>query len=430
MKRGKEAAYLIMLLHFGIQKDTPETPNILLNWEWVHEIARRHKVSYVAYDGLKRLPKGKKPPAEIEQQFEDDIEQMTKRNKMQIEEVDRLIVFFKKEQISFTLLYDWPMKELYPFPQMREVDVIDILIDVPIDAKMDDFMSSLGYDRMHKGVASSIYSNDPMIQVRLHSSLFWNNETLGAYYEDVWDQLEEIDGQEYIYRFSMEDFYILYIAHLAEKCKEASVDLRPFLDLWNYTQVYFSDLDWQYISQETEKLSLQLFNYRVMQLIEYWFGDEGEQQNATIEKFGEFVLQSGNYGREQTRMLIGIADEVSGQDAKNIQKAKQKYIRERLFLGKTEMKEAYGNLQEKPYLLPFYRIGRLSKGIFGNFKKTMSEYEKIQNATKSDIKQMSTLMKNLGIKKESVSKEKEKWGARKKEQPKERQLEEKDDGKE
>lgn len=397
MKHGKEAAYLITLLHSGSNGESPQTPNILLNWEWVHEIANRHKVSYIAYDGIELLPKGKKPSEEIIQYFKKDIEEMKEKNKMQIEEVDRLIVFFKKEQISLTLLYDWPMKELYPLPEMRQVDIIDILLDVPIDERIDYFMNSLGYDRIHKGVASSIYSNDPMIQIRLYSSLFWNNKQLKQYYEDVWDKLEEIEGQEYIYRFSMEDFYILYIAHLAERCKEARVDLRPFLDLWKYTQYYISDLDWQYIEEEMEKLSLEIFNYRVMQLIEYWFGGEKEEISSTIEKLGEFIFQSGNYGREQTRILIGIADKFADGD---LDKAKKQYIRERLFLNKGEMKENYNNLQKRPYLLPFYEVGRISKGVFGNFKKSMGEYQKIQNAKKSDIKQMSALMKNIGIKRE------------------------------
>lgn len=397
MKHGKEAAYLITLLHSGSNGNPPETPNILLNWEWVHELSNRHKVSYIAYDGILLLPKGKKPSDEIIQYFTKDIEQMRERNKMQIEEVDRLIVFFKKEQISLTLLYDWPMKELYPLPEMRQVDIIDILLDVPIDERIDHLMSSLGYDRVHKGVASSIYSNDPMIQVRLYSSLFWNDDRLKKYYEDIWDKLEEIEEMEYVYRFSLEDFYILYIAHLAERCKEARVDLRPFLDLWKYTEYYISDLDWQYIEDEMEKLSLEIFNYRVMQLIEYWFGDEKEEFDSTIEKLGEFIFQSGNYGREQTRILIGIADNFKDGD---LERAKKQYIRERLFLNKGEMKENYDNLQKKPYLLPFYQVRRISKGVFGNLRKSVGEYQKIQHAKKSDIKQMSNLMKNIGIKKE------------------------------
>lgn len=397
MKHGKEADYLITLLHSGSNGNSPETPNILLNWEWVHEIASRHKVSYLAYDGIQLLPKKKKPSEEIMQYFEKDIEQMKKRNKMQIEEVDRLIVFFKKEQISLTLLYDWPMKELYPLPEMRQVDVIDILLDVPIDERIDGFMNSLGYDIMHKGVASSIYSNDPLIQIRLYNSLFWNNKQWKQYYEDVWDKLEEIENQEFIYRFSMEDFYILYIVHLSEKCKEARADLRPFLDLWKYTQYYIADLDWKYIEEELEKLSLEIFNYRVMQLVEYWFAGEKEGADSVVEKLGEFVFQSGNYGREQTRMLIGIADNFVDGD---LDKAKKEYIKERLFLNKGEMKENYNNLQKRPYLLPFYEVGRISKGVFGNFRKSIGEYQKIQNTKKSDVKQMSLLMKNIGIKRE------------------------------
>lgn len=286
-------------------------------------------------------------------------------------------------------------------PEMRQVDIIDILLDVPIDEKIDQLMNSLGYDRVHKGVASSIYSSDPMIQVKLHSSLFWNDDQLKKYYEDIWDKLEEIEEMEYVYRFSMEDFYILYIAHLAERCKEARVDLRPFLDLWKYTEYSVSDLDWQYIEEEMEKLSLEIFNYRVMQLIEYWFGDEKEEIDSTIERLGEFIFQSGNYGREQTRILIGIADYFKDGD---LEKAKKKYIRERLFLNKGEMKENYDNLQKRPYLLPFYQVGRISKGVFGNFRKSVGEYQKIQHVKKSDIKQMSTLMKDIGIKKDEKKK--------------------------
>lgn len=396
MKHDKEAAYLITLLHSGSSGNPPEMPNILLNWEWVHEISNCHSVSYIAYDGIKLLPKSKKPSDEIVQYFIKDIKQTRERNKMQMEEVDRLIVFLKKEQISLTLLYDWPMKELYSSPEMRQVDIIDILLDVPIDDRIDYLMNSLGYDRVHKGVASSIYSNDPMIQVRLHSSLFWNNDQLKKYYEDIWDKLEEIEEMEYVYRFSMEDFYILYIAHLAEKCKEARVDLRPFLDLWKYTKYYISDLDWQYIEEEMENLSLEIFNYRVMQLIEFWFEEGEEESNSTIEKFGEFVFQCGNYGRKQTRMLIGIADYFQDKD---LDKAKKQYVKERLFLEKGEMKEKYDNLQKRPYLLPFYQLGRISKGVFGNFRESVGEYQKIQHVRKSDIKQMSTLLKNIGIKK-------------------------------
>ncbi len=403
MKHGKEAAYLITLLHSGSSGEVPETPNILLDWEWLHEISSRHKVSYIAYDGIKLLPKGKKPSDEIIEYFEKDIEEMREKNKMQIEEVNRLILFFKKEKISLTLLYDWPTKELYPLPEMREVDMIDILLDTPIDEKIDIFMNSLGYDIMHKGVSSTIYSNDPMIYVRLHSSLFWNDETLKEYYEDIWDKLEEIEGQEYVYRFSIEDFYILYIVRLAQRCKEAKVDLRPFFDLWKYTGEYIADLDWKYIAEEMEKLSLSTFNYKVMQLMEYWFGQEKESADSTVEKLGEFVFQSGNYGRQQTRMLIGIAQNLKDGD---FDKAKKEYIKERLFLDRGEMEENYNNLQKRPYLMPLYRVGRISKGVFKDFKKSVGEYQKIQNVKKSDVKQMSALMKKIGIKKEEKNEDK------------------------
>ncbi len=409
MKHDKETSYLITLLHSGSTGVMPETPNILLNWEWLHEISSRHKVSYVAYDGIKLLPKGKKPSDELTAYFERDIENMEKKNKMQTEAIERLIVFFKKEQISLTLLYDWPTKELYPSPEMREIDTIDILLDIPVDETIDAFMSSLGYDIVHKGIESSIYMNDlseqndssnPVVSIRLHGSLFWNEPKLKEYYEDVWDKLEEIEGQEYVYRFSMEDFYILYIARLAQRCKEANVDLRPFLDLWKYTSYYISDLDWQYIIQEMQKLSLEMFHYRVMQLVEYWFGQEKEP-DSIVEKLGEFVFQSGNYGREQTRILVGIAQNLKDGD---LDRAKKEYVKERLFLNSGEMQENYNNLQKRPYLLPIYQVGRISKGVFKNFKKSVGEYQKIQNARKSDIKQMSTLMEQIGIKEKTKSK--------------------------
>lgn len=135
------------------------------------------------------------------------------------------------------------------------------------------------------------------------------------------------------------------------------------------------NLDWNYINDYLEKQGILQYEKESKSLADKIFNEK--ELNDDEMKLLETYINFGIYGKGDVRISREV-EKLAEKSETSIEKAKRKYIFSRLFPSKRKMKEDYIALQKRPYLLPFYYIFRLFKGIF-NGRRTINEYKTINN---------------------------------------------------
>ena len=158
--------------------------------------------------------------------------------------------YMEEKHILHVSLKGIVLQEMYPKFGMREMGDNDILFDPTYQEQMYDYMTARGYNaEIYKRVNHDEYLKPPIYNFEFHNALFLksDNEKLYEYYSNVVDRLISVEGKNYEYKFSDEDFYIYNIAHAYKHYSFGGTGLRILTDTYVFLKAKKDTLDISYI---------------------------------------------------------------------------------------------------------------------------------------------------------------------------------------
>lgn len=295
-----------------------------------------------------------------------------RRTAIMEEDKNKLFSRLNDEKIRYMPLKGSVLKNMYPLSEMREMSDIDILFDCKYQSKVRDIMKELGFSVEHYGIHNhDVYFKKPVSYFEMHTALFSKITDFYDYYTDIFDRLIRVSEDTYEYCFSPEDFYIYIIAHGYKHYYKGGTGLRTLLDIYVILNKTEKDMDFGYITRETEKLGICEYEKKIRRLsCDLFSGKELDNEEREMFEYIVFSGTSGNFANEVENSLKKFGEG---------KKAKRKYILRRIFPTMKTIENLYPFFYRHKILLPALYVYRIGKAVSVSREKIAYELKVLKN---------------------------------------------------
>lgn len=314
------------------------------------------------------------------------LQQSTLRTFMQVLEAKRISEKFEKSGIRHQILKGTIMKSIYPSPEMREMSDIDLVVyDENLD-KAARVMEEMGYRNHGLIKHHMIFSKGKELLVEVHWCLFdaHAGKKQHVYFKDTF-RAKLKAGMEYTYEFSIEDFYIYMISHMAKHFFETGCGIRNLVDIYIYTTRYKDVMDQEYLDSELKACGIFDFEMNMRKLAYVWLCNE--DCDSFYGDLFDYMVDSGIYGKSEN----GIWSQLAKETTDNQENAKWKFY----FPSINFMNEKYPWLKKAPYLLPAAWVIRGVTGISN--KDARHHRDTLINSNKEKVVKMLDIYHRLNL---------------------------------
>lgn len=339
--------YVIYLAKCALKNENPKEKPENLSWDKIFSLADKHMIANMIWYSVDKLKS--KPETELWKKWTETKNKAIVKDITQRSEYKKIIKAFDKKQIRCMPVKGIFMKKMYPKSDFRTMSDIDILIDAENANKSGNIMRSLGYICESAGKTHhDVYFKAPVMNIEIHRELFsdFSRKNFFQYYKDVFIKAEKIDGYEFAYKMTDEEFYIYALAHFYKHYSGGGSGIRSVMDIYVLNHSIYEKLDKQSLNRKLKKLKLLNFRNEMTDLSEMWFGKN--KGTTELIKLSDYIIGSGTYGTLSNRINNEIKE-----------KGKIGYFIYSAFLPLSYMKEKYPVLNKVPFLLPLFWLWRL-----------------------------------------------------------------------
>ncbi len=379
--------YFIKLLASAINNTVPEYPPADIDWNKIYMTADKNGVAPTLYYALIKLPKEERPGADIVSLFEKKMHIALGIESMQHIEVSDLLNKLEDHGIEHVPLKGWIIKNYYPYPHMRTMCDVDILVRKSDMPEVAAILAECGFVLELHGHHHDGYVKSGNIAVEIHWNLFAEDSDYYDYFKDIFERLEPVEKKIYQKRLSHEDFYLHMIAHLAKHFDNCGTGIRSFADIWLYCNAMGDVPDAEYIDKVLRHLGLKRFDDIAKKAASDWFSDKG-CMNEEYLKIANHILYFGTYGIQE----IGIMSGVNKKGGK-----KWRYLMRRFFPGRQFLIPEFPALEKNALLLPVCWMIRGMHRILFRRDKISSEIKALGNVDDESIQAINDMKKYMGL---------------------------------
>lgn len=304
------------------------------------------------------------------------------RDVSQAEEREYIRQKFSEEDIDFMFLKGSHLKELYPFPEIRYMVDMDVLVHEKDLKKGRKILLERGFSQYKDNGKDIIFTKKPCLTIELHQMLFVEDYFMHDYFVDVWERAENINKHEY--KMSYNDLYVYTLAHLAEHYLEAGSCFRPTMDLFLMEKKLGEKLDFSYINEQFEKIGIEKFAHKLRKLYNCMFADcEYDDDLLTMENY--IVLGAPVRNAEEAAKAAAA------------QKTKSQRMVETAFPKLSRMEVRYPILKKLPFLLPIFWIIRIIHYIFTKDATITRKRQQLKNSDQKSTDIMRKIFDRSGL---------------------------------
>ena len=310
-----------------------------------------------------------------------------RRNLLFDQERNAITNFFEQNGIWYLPLKGSVIKEMYPNPEMREMNDNDILIDQNGRDQAKDFMLGSGYaiKPNDKGVIddkgnSDEYVKDPFFYFELHKFLIEERYSPKQYdyFLSIKDRLIKDTDKEYGYHMSDEDFYLYMICHAHKHFSRNGMGIRFLMDEYVFLKEKGETLDNDYINEKIREFGLEQFDADLQKISKMAFDLDQEYSESDLsdseKALYDSCLGAGIFGNIETRWK-NEAYEMSARSTDNI--TKKEYIKNRLFPDENWYRIYHPFVYKHKVVKPFFTIYRFTVLAFRGRKNVKKEMDQV-----------------------------------------------------
>lgn len=339
----------------------PEHPD----WDYIRRFAGKNSLTVLIYYGLKNS--GIPIPESLEKAWKKDVLQICARQIRM--DADREFLASKMEEtgIDYLFIKGIEIQKLYPQTGMREMSDNDILYRLPGDDNrsqksstqqaMMALMKDIGAAEVsHSGVEDVFLLHGTSL-FEMHREFMGPDQDHYAYFSALWDKAFLDKQSAHQYHLTLEDQYLLMLAHSYKHYSNAGCGPREIADAWLFKHQNGKDMDWSYLEKELKILNLTDYEQLISSLGSVVF--EGKEASEEQRELLTWFLFNGTYGsrKQAIRKQVEKNTQKSGSPAQ----AKFQFIWSRLFPSPEFLKEQFPFFYRHRsliFLLLIYRAGR------------------------------------------------------------------------
>ncbi|NLO09094.1 MAG: nucleotidyltransferase family protein [Clostridiales bacterium] len=378
--------YLSELIHAQLKETKPGNIPEGIHIEELEAIAHRNHMEYLLLGALLRTDLD----GTQKQRFKAYVIQGAMRSLTQAACLLEFEERCEKEGIYHQLLKGSVLKGLYPSPELREMSDMDVMIYDEDLRRAKSIIEEMGFSLYKSVKHHDIYRKPPFLVMELHHALYDKDVDKVQYeYYRSRKQLRVKEGRKYALQFSIEDFYIYMIAHMAKHFYETGCGIRNIMDVYMYRSIYEPIWDEDIIEKELSKCNLSVFEARICTLSKVWLG--GQEADSFSEVLFHYMSDSGIYGKGEN----GVWGKFALDSQANLKNYKAYAKRWYYFPPRTYMVSDYPWLKKAPFLL-FAAWG--IRAVHGLLSKEGREKRKMLLSIKSEeVSTINHIYKNMQL---------------------------------
>ena len=391
----REYNYLLHLLGAYLREEEPEALDGV-DWQKLMHLAHIHSViGILGYMSMKY-------PICLDEQVKPCLRRLclntiglyTQRKALaqtMVQELDRA-------GIDYILMKGYVVRELYPVPELRTFNDIDIVIRPEDRKRSHELMLSRGY-QVHTDwePVFSYFKEQELYEVHTDIMEIDVSEKADSrgYFGNMWRYAQPIG--EHSYCFTPEFHFLYLLTHIAKHIHGSGAGVRMYLDVAAFVRRYDAEADWVWIAEQLRELKLFQFAAVVLTAVEAWFGIASPMRHEKVsevimESFRDFTLEAGVFGHHNREdAMAGLKHTNQEESAPRLRQ-----LLRRTFPAAKTIQTRYTYLQEKPWLLPIAWVHRLIK-TRESLGKHAKEAQQIMHADSEEVRRMQKLMGDIGL---------------------------------
>lgn len=295
-------------------------------------------------------------------------------------------------------------RSLYPNPDFRLSSDEDLLVPATSAHEYIAALKELGFTPLdaHKdNHYQAAYIQDDGLCIELHRTLFPDDSEYFAlwnsFFEDVRDRAIHINiGDTKIKTLSPTDHILYLILHSLKHFLHSGVGIRQISDIVLFANTYGSEINWQYIYTQCEKISALQFTAAVFAIGEKYLNFDKSKacfheawQNTTVDELPllQDILSAGIYGS------ASLERRHSSNITFSAVQGKKRSLFGKVFPSAKSLGEKYHYAKKHPILLPVAWSQRLMQ--YG--KEVISETDNSPAASLRIGKERLDLLHKYGL---------------------------------
>ena len=366
--------------------DTEPTLSEDFDFDTAYEFAQKMQITPLLFYGASKIPGFM--DSMVGKKFLQSTMRMNFYCTKQNEKINGVLSQFKKEKIEHLRLKGTILRGLYPYPEMRVMGDADILIKYDDYKRIAPIMTECSFTQVCESNHELIWEYKSVI-IELHKRLIPSyNKDYYEYFGDGWKLATKKDEETNEYFMTDEDCFIYLFVHFAKHYRDAGIGVKHLTDFYVYMKAH-TNLDFDYIESEFEKLQILEFWHNIKRVLDFWFYDGAEDE--LTEFITKKIFASEAYGTGEAHIQSeAVKMSKSGGDVK-----KRKFIR-LMFPPYSGMCQKYPFLKKAPILLPFMWIWRLIVAIFYP-EKIRVQKEKLDRISEDSIQKYQDELNYVGL---------------------------------
>lgn len=294
----------------------------------------------------------------------------------------RICDAFDQASIPYIPLKGSVIRPYYPQECMRTSCDIDILVkEESLEAAIDTLLRK-GFTRGDKNYHDVSLFSQAGVHLELHFNIQENIDKLDAVLRDAWRYARLTDGSRY--QFADEFFVFHMFAHMSYHFLSGGCGVKSLMDVW--VMKHKMGLTYECARELLEKADIYRFAAEISNLAEICFS--GMPKDELSDAILSYIFGGGVYGTSQNKIAV----------KKTKAKSTASYALRRLFLPYKDMATLYPILHKLPVLLPFCRIARWCKMLFGGkMKRSIRELKAASNVPDDQVASILQMCERLGL---------------------------------
>lgn len=289
---------------------------------------------------------------------------------------------FDESAIPYVPLKGSVIRELYPVPELRTCNDIDVLVhEEQLEEAVQVLESKTDFRTLQRDYHDISMVNS-RVHLELHFTLKHNAENIDGLLADAWDYASPA-GHGSCYAFTPE-FQIFHVtAHMFKHFTNGGLGIRPFIDLWLLR--HKTQFDEATVREMCEKCGILTFYEACCHLSEVWLNKA--EHTETTKMLESACLSGGVYGSDHFGNA-GRQREVRGW----------RYIASRIFPPVSEIKAYYPDDSGKDHSPAYYYAKRVGTWLSRSKRHELkAKFSDILSSDPEYLDSVDELFKRLGL---------------------------------
>ena len=295
----KEQDIFLKIIKDHIMKEKTEIPEDI-DWDLLLKYAKDQELQGIVYYQCKNYldsnPKLSPYSDILKSAFSTTI-YIYAKYKYAIDEIKKAM---QSNDISFFVVKGPEIASVYPFPALRTMGDIDIVLSEKARDKASTILLDMGYT-MKKGAFEWLFYRQE-ICIELHNKLNYVNypDYRTTFFQSCWDYCKKTDDGFTILNPCYH--FVFLIEHLRRHFSTHGVGFRQFIDVALFSTI-IKDSDWKWIKDSLAKLGILEFAKNVFYVCRLWWGiippnELYKEMNteAFVEESTELIFKNGVFG--------------------------------------------------------------------------------------------------------------------------------------